>query len=643
MKKLIVFILIIFIGLGLTSFYYFDKIKDEIEPIVNYKPKLTTRIYDRENRLIANIFEEENRIYATYDEIPSFVIEALLAIEDTLFFEHNGINFDAILRAIIKNIKARKFVEGASTLTQQLVKNTILSREKKIRRKIKEIFLALRLETILSKEEILERYLNQIYFGHGYYGIKSAALGYFHKELKDLTLKEAAILVGLPKAPSFYDPTKNIELSLKRANRVISRMHKLGWIDDKEFIRSIKEVPIIYNDTLTKNRAPYVVDEIIRRVSKKIKDIKSGGYTIYTSIDLDTQELVKKVLKQGYEAIIKRAKNEEEIETLNGAMVVMENGNGNILALVGGVDYKKSSFNRASQAKRQPGSAFKPFIYQVALNLGYSSVSLIPDVARTYKFEEKDDIKKWQPKNYEKDFKGLITLKEALVHSRNLATINLVNEIGLYNVYKELKRFGFDDLPLDLSLSLGSLGISPYDFSGFFSIFSNYGERVEPRIVLKIFDKNKKLIYQAETKKEYLFDPKQAYLMIDILKDVVKRGTGRRARVEGLEIAGKTGTTNNNIDAWFCGFSPEFEVVVWFGKDNNTPMRKGETGGVAAAPVVGNFFKEFLKRHPEIKREFEIPDGIVKTRHQGKIELFTDISKPPSINENPVIEEKLIF
>lgn len=630
-------------AIGAILIYYYNQIRGQADYIINYEPKLTTKIYDRNKKLIANLFDEENRIYATYDEIPAHVIEALLAIEDTLFFEHHGINFDAIFRAIIKDIKARKFVEGASTLTQQLVKNTVLSREKKIERKIKEILLALRLESMLSKEEILERYLNQIYFGHGYYGIKTAAQGYFHKSLKDLTLKEAAMLVGLPRAPSFYDPTKNLEASLERANRVISRMHQLGWIDDEEFTKSIKEVPIVYDDTLTQNRAPYVVDEIIRRLSKDIEDLKSGGYSIYTTIDLEYQKLAKKVLKEGYEAILKRAKNEEQVETLNGAMVVMENKTGDILALVGGVDYKKSSFSRATQSKRQPGSSFKPFIYQAALNMGYSTVSLIPDVARTYEFDNGDEVKKWQPKNYEKDFKGLITLREALVHSRNLATINLVNEIGLLNVYKELKRFGFKDLPMDLSLSLGSLGISPYEFAGFYSIFSNYGTKVKPRLILQISDKNGDVIYEKEEKKEYLFEPKQAFLMIDILKDVVKRGTGKRARVKGLEVAGKTGTTNNNIDAWFCGFTPELEAIVWFGKDNNTPMRKGESGGVAAAPVVGKFFKELLKKHPEIKREFDAPKGIIITKYNGKREVFTDISKPPAMKEEPVIEDKLLF
>ena len=642
MKYILSLLLVLALAVGGVLLYFYDQVRGDVKYIINYKPPLTTKIYDRNLNLIANIFDKENRVYAKYDEISPYVIEALLAIEDTSFFEHHGVNFDAIFRALIKDIKAGRFVEGASTITQQLVKNMVLTSKKKIERKIKEILLALELETKLSKEEILERYLNQIYFGHGYYGIKTAALGYFHKNLQDLTLKEAAMLVGLPRAPSFYDPTKHYEASSDRANRVISRMHQLGWIDDREFKEAIKETPLVYNDTLTKNRAPYVVDEVVRRLSKKIKDLRSGGYKIYTTIDLDKQQIAKNALIHGYENIKKRAKSKEQVSSLNGAMVVMNNKNGDILALIGGVDYKVSPFNRATQSKRQPGSAFKPFIYQIALNLGYSPASLIPDVARTFEYET-NESKKWQPKNYEKDFKGLITLREALVHSRNLATINLVNEIGLTNIYKGLKRFGFKNLPMDLSISLGNVALSPYELSSFYSIFSNYGVKVQPRLILKVEDRFGNMIYEQDIQKKELVKPEQAYLMIDILKDVVKRGTGRRARVDGLEVAGKTGTTNNYVDAWFCGFTPEYEAIVWFGKDDNTPLRKGEVGGIASAPVVGEFFRELLQEHPEMKRKFDIPKGVIVTKYRGKREVFTQISKPPVIENSPILEDKLIF
>ncbi len=589
--------LIIFFTLGIVGIlvYFYNEVRFEADKLIHYTPPLTTQIFDKNGKLIGNIFDSENRIYANFDEIPSGIIEGLLAIEDTMFFEHNGVNIDAILRAIIKDIKARKLVEGASTLTQQLIKTTLLTREKKISRKIKEIILAFRIENSLTKEDILERYLNQIYFGHGYYGVKTAANGYFHKELNELSLKEMAILVGLPKAPSFYDPTKNLEFSLSRANRVLFRMHTLGWINDEEFSTALREQPMVYDDSLTRNRAPYVVDEVLKILSPTYLDIKSGGYKIHTTIDLDLQYKASEGLKLAYDAILERDKEKKYTQKLNGAFVALENSTGHILVLIGGVDYKESNFNRATQSNRQPGSSFKPFIYQYALDLGYSTVTQLADISRTYVFRDEDNQEQtWQPKNYEQDFKGLITLREALVHSRNLATINLTEELGLSNLYEKLKNdYGFENLPQNLSISLGSFGISPLKLAEAFSVFSNYGTKKEAILVSEIENRyNQKKKFEAKSKK--ITSDAQAYLMISILKDVVTRGTGRGANVSGIEIAGKTGTTNNNIDAWFCGFSPAIETVVWFGNDDNTPMKKLETGGKAATPAVNYFYKSLI-------------------------------------------------
>ena len=645
MKYFISFLMLLFAVFVVAFVYIYSQVRFDAYKIIDYNPKLTTQIFDRNGRLIANIFDKEHRIYATYDEIPPRVIEALAAIEDTAFFEHGGINFEAIFRAAIKDIKAMKLVEGASTLTQQLIKNTVLTRDKTFFRKIKEALLAFKVESELSKEEIIERYLNHIYFGHGYYGIKTAALGYFHKNLEELTLKEAAMLIGLPRAPSYYDPTRHLDLSLSRANRVLYRMHTLGWITDEELKSAQSDRPLVYDETLTQNKAPYVVDEVIKQSSLEFEDIKSGGYKIYLSIDLTLQDLARESLLYGYKKIIDRSKNagfsDENLSKLNGAIVVMENKTGDILALVGGVDYKKSHFNRATQSKRQPGSSFKPFIYQIALNQGYSALSEIPDISRTYTNKEKDED--WKPKNYEGNFEGMITLKEALVHSRNLATINLVNELGLDSVYKEAKKMGVKNLPYDLSLSLGSFGISPLEFSALYSIFSNYGVKVEPILIKKIVNR---FGHEREyiNEKSEIVPPSQAFLMIDILKEVVKRGTGRRARVKGLQTAGKTGTTNKNIDAWFCGFSPDIQTIVWYGNDDNTPMKKRETGGRAAAPAFGYFYKKFLLLHPETKREFDVPEGVRKVIINSHEEYFTDISKPPrKVNISSEEEDKLIF
>ncbi|MDD2906884.1 MAG: transglycosylase domain-containing protein, partial [Sulfurimonas sp.] len=296
--------------------YYLKNYEFDISELVDYKPAMTSRIYDRNGEKIANVFDEKHRYYAAFNEIPPRVVEALLAIEDTTFFEHPGVNVDAIFRALIKDIKAGKMVEGASTITQQLVKNKLLTREKKISRKIKELIFSMRLEMALTKEEIIERYLNEIYFGHGYYGIKTAADGYFHKELANLTLKEMAILVGLPKAPSTYAPTKNYEISMGRANRVISRMYALGWIDEPTYKTSLEENPKVHDETLTQNKAPFIVDEVARIMQDMgIEDLKTGGYEIHTTIDIKLQEAASESLKFAYDASIKRLKEYEKTKT----------------------------------------------------------------------------------------------------------------------------------------------------------------------------------------------------------------------------------------------------------------------------------------------------------------------------------------
>ena len=627
---------------GYLVYLYFE-ISHEVEPLIRYNPPKTTQIFDRNGKLLANIFEKEHRLYVPYEKIPGRVIEALVAIEDTLFFEHHGVNPEAIFRAIIKDIKARKLVEGASTLTQQLVKSTLLTREKKIERKIKEALLSIRLEQVLTKEEILERYLNAIFFGHGYYGIRTVALGYFHKDLDKLSLKEIAVLVGLPKAPSAYDPTRHYANAMARANRVLERMKRLGWIDEATYMREIKAAPKVYDDTLTQNRAPYIVDAVVNKLQAKYPDIRRGGYRIETAVDLEYQQMAREALKFGYDAYWKRHADDDNIsDTFNGAMVVLDGRSGDVLAMLGGVDHTKSPFNRAISSKRQPGSAFKPFIYETALNLGYNPESKIPDIARTYRFEEGDTEKLWQPKNYEKDYKGMISLREALVHSRNLATINLVNEIGIMTLHKRLDVFGIKDLPYNLSIALGNIALSPLQMARLYSVFADMGTLHEPRLIVNLYDDFGNLVEHIESRSKEIYPKQQAYLMVDMLRDVVRRGTGRNAGVRGMDVAGKTGTTNNSVDTWFCSFTPDMEAIVWFGNDDNTPLAKRETGGRTAAPVVRVFYRALAKKHPEFKRRFEEPEGVYHVKRGGRDLIYTDISPLPAEDMDPVNEE-IIF
>jgi len=638
-KTFLFFIFVVALsGLGLFLLEL-DKAKKELAPLLDYKPELTTRIYDANGELISYIFKEHHRLYAGFEEIPPRLIETLAATEDTLFFEHSGINFDAIFRATLKNVKSGRVVEGASTITQQLIKSTILSPEKTLERKINEAILSLRLETLLSKEEILERYLNHIYFGHGYYGVRTASLGYFKKELDELTLKEMAMLIALPRAPSFYDPTKNMQLNLSRANKILYRLNSLGWVDEETLDSALKEIPVVYDESLTQNRAPFITDEVIRRLEGSLKDLKGGGYDIHTTVDLSYQELAKQSLEKGYQDAMKKMEaRDKNISKLNGAMVVLENSSGRIKALVGGVDYKVSSFNRATQSQRQPGSSFKPFVYLAAFNLGYSPYSEIADISRTYKYYVDGKLKMWKPQNYTKKLHGMVTLEQSVVKSINLATINLATDIGLPTLFKEFTALGFKDLPENLSVALGSFGVSPLEMSGYYTTISNMGKKVKPFLIESIY-KNKEELYRAEIESVDTVPPEEAYLMVDVLQKVITSGTGTRARVEGIESAGKTGTTNDYKDAWFCGFTPTLNAVVWFGNDDYQPMAYGMAGGSVAAPVFKYFFDDFLKSHPEIKRTFDVPSGVKSVVIDGKKYLFTDISKLPKRNDTYEMED----
>lgn len=688
-KVLFTFLLLTaFFIVGLSSIIIYDT-QSKVSEIKNYKQQIALRILDRKDRLIANVFEDKFRYFASFDEIPPRIIETLLAVEDTMFFEHNGVNFDAISRAMLKNIKSGGYIEGGSTITQQLVKNIVLSNEKTIDRKIKEAILAIQVENVLTKEEILEKYINYIYFGHGYYGVKTAAHGYFNKDLQSLTLKETAMLMALPRAPSYYDPIKNFEFSISRANSILERMHSIGWINKDEYQVAINERPKIYNRTLSQNLAPYVVDEVLRQLSN-IKDIKTGGYIVKTNIDLDYQAVAQKSLVYGYNNIQKRLKSrnakkeipEGEIDTLNGAIVVTENGSGNILALVGGVDYAKSNFNRATQSQRQFGSTIKPFIYQIAFDMGYSPASSISDTAKSFgeltknngeessenleiingnnnqnlettqetltqnqneiigEIAEEDT--RWRPRNFNESFNGLVSLKEALQYSLNLATINLVDLVGFYNVYNKMTDYGFKNLQKDMSIILGSVTLSPLEAARHYSLFSNYGTINEPKLIKSVLDINGDEKYVIEDNPIEMTTKDQAFLTIDSLKNIVENGTGKRAKLNGIELAGKTGTSNKNIDAWFSGFSPTLQVVIWYGRDDNTPIGEYESGGVISAPVFSHFFSNILKFEPGLKRSFDVPEGVWRQNVNGKNYYYTTKSKIPKQITNS-LNENLIF
>ena len=372
------------------------------------------------------------------------------------------------------------------------------------------------------------------------------------------------------------------------------------------------------------------MDEVQRRFKGRLGDIRTGGYQIYTTVDMKQQKIAREALAFAYKKAMKRYKEKPATSTLNASLVSVESKTGDILTLVGGVDYKKSAFNRVTQIERQPGSAFKPFVYQTALDMGYNPATKLTDLARTFQYYKNGKRVIWSPRNYEGDFKGFIRLREALVHSRNLATVNLVYDLGVSTIRKRLALLDVPHIPRDLSIALGNLGLSPLKMAQIYSVFANKGHMIEPRLVSKIISKEGAVIYETRPKEIVDFTrPEQAYLMTDMLKDVIRRGTGKNAKVEGIELAGKTGTTNDNVDAWFCGYSPSVETIVWFGRDNNRRIGRRATGGLIAAPAFAYYYRKLLELYPEMPRTFEKPPGVFEGLVDGKPELYTEISPLP--------------
>ncbi|MCI5786838.1 MAG: PBP1A family penicillin-binding protein [Helicobacter trogontum] len=629
---------------GYYGYQLYKELSPQVHAMVDYHPNEVTQVFDAKGRLVANLFDEEYRFYVKYDEIPGRVIEALLAVEDTMFFEHDGVNFDAIMRAIFKNVVNMRYMEGGSTLTQQLVKNMLLTNDRTLDRKLKEFLLSIRAEQVLTKEQILERYLNYIFLGHGYYGIKTAALGYFKKNLDELTLKEIAMLVGLPKSPVKYDPTRHLKNSLNRANAILKRMYDLGWISQSEFHQAVKEVPKVYNQTLTQNKAPYVVDEALRELSN-IRNLKSGGYKIYLTIDLDYQEAARAALLKGYEniqyRIVERAQNvrswqkkpkltDSEVDelrarsatTLNGAIVVTNPHTGEVLAMVGGTDHNKSSFNRATQTNRQFGSTMKPFVYQLAFDKGYSPAEIVIDSPK--RFGGGSNL--WQPNNDTRKFLGPVTMQTALEKSLNIPAIDTALKITEGALYAGLESFGFENFPRDLTVVLGSLSMSPMKAAMQYSLFSNAGTIVKPYVVAKIIDpQGKEFLFQ--TTQHNVTTPQQAFLITSILRNTVQKGTGYRAKVNGLQVAGKTGTSNQSRDVWFCGYTPDLQAIVWYGRDDNMSIGGGAYGGNISAPVFADFMQRALEINPGMQRSFRTPNGVYQQRIGDETIYYTDTSR----------------
>lgn len=718
-----------------------------LDLLQGYQPSLVTTVYADDRQPIGQFFIER-RTLTPLDRIPKTLTQAVIATEDVRFFEHPGLDYIGILRAAWTNLRhGGKKVEGASTITQQLARSLFLSAERSYDRKLRELILAYKMEAVSTKEQILETYLNQIYFGQGSYGVASAAQSYFGKEIEKLTLAESAFLGGLPKSPSRFSPFTNYERAKKRQEHVLARMEEAGFISVAERDAAIAE-ELKFRRPGSEHIAPYFVEHVRQQLVAKYGEsmVYKGGLQIFTTLNLEMQRAaeraflagvrdldkrqgwrgpkksvdlatvqipgaalsdqpikagdflegivlkqakdhyvvqlgdqtakllfddmawakrvlkgtdptqdavvmpdVKKTLKPGdvIEVSVKKLAKDgmqltlEQTPIVEGGLVSVDPRTGAIRAMVGGYDFSRSEYNRAVQAHRQPGSAFKPVIYATAMAQGMSPATQILDAPVVYEQEADDKI--WKPENYGRKFHGMVTLRDALAHSHNLATVRLLDKVGIKNVIEFARTVGVTSpLPADLSLGLGSSSIGLLELTSVYGVFLNKGTRAEPFAIKVAKDSTGKTLEAMEDQPHEIITKETAYLITNMMEDVIQKGTGQAAKVIDRPVAGKTGTTNEYINAWFIGGAPNLVTGVYVGFDDRRPLGESETGARSALPIWIQFMKEALLQLPVVP--FEIPEGITYVKvdpttglleseqegdgEKGSVELFAKGSEP---------------
>jgi len=579
---------------------------------------------DLEPELITGLFEKvwEERRIVKIEEVPEVLIHAVIAIEDHRFYEHFGLDLAAVARAARANIRAGRVVEGGSTLTQQLVKNLFLTNERSLTRKLREALMAVLMELRYTKEQILEAYLNEVYFGQrgaqGIYGVGEAAEFYFGKPVRDCGLHEAAVLAALLRAPSVYSPHRKEEKIRSRRDRVLERMMQLGMIPESEYREGLAKPVEVRSLIPQSNEAPYFVSYLMKELEQdySLDVLTSEGLRIFTTLDVEMQRVATRCLQEGlrrleerYPAQLKASSKGPE-DSLQGSLVALEPHTGYLRALVGGRDYGKSRFNRAVQARRQPGSLFKPVVYLAALERGpagnpdFTASSVLPDEPLEVRYEDK----RWSPRNYNEQYHGRVTLRTALEQSLNCATVWLSQQIGLKRVVETATRFGLEmpESPLP-ALVLGAFEATPLDMASAFGTFANQGVQCTPIAIRKVLDKDGTTLKRKKIEVRQAASPQVCYLVTHLLKGVLQRGTAREAsRAISMPVAGKTGTTNDYHDAWFSGYTSRLVSLVWVGFD--TPRNMGLSGAEAALPI----WTEFMKATATdmLQEDFVPPPGI---------------------------------
>jgi penicillin-binding protein 1A len=607
----IIFFLLL-ISCGLTAFiavtlYAFISLDiPDLSSLSSYKPPVTTFIYDDRNQVIDKIYKEDREL-VNLSQTPESLPKAFVAAEDARFFQHAGVDIWSILRALVHNLKVGGKGQGGSTITQQVARSLLLSPEKTYLRKIKEAILAYRIDKVLSKNDILYIYLNQIYLGEGSYGVGAAARNYFGKTVSDLNLAEMSILAGLPQAPSRYSPFKNLNLAKKRQMYVLNRMAEDGYISAETARKAYSQTITLRHTQLQEEYGQYFIQQVKNYLRTKYgsQTLATGGLRVYTSLDPILQKAAESAINKGLCDWANRQGKTLDASP-QSALVAINNQNGKVLALVGGKDFKISQYNRAIQAKRQPGSAFKPIIYAAALDLGFTPNELINDEETRFKGGANGKI--WTPRNFSGKFYGPTTLRNGLVYSRNIVTIKLLQEVGVRKVIEMAADMGIrSHLKKNLALALGSSELSLMELTSAYSVFATGGKYHQAAFIDKVVDLNGKTIEHFTSNTKPVLDERVAFQVTFLLQDVINEGTGKKAK--GLKAAaGKTGTTDRNMDAWFIGYTPQVTAGVWVGNDMHMSLGPNETGGRTAAPVWLSFMREVDKKMPP--EEFHAPDGI---------------------------------
>ncbi len=594
----------------------------EIQSLEAFKPPAVTRVYSADQKLLAERFTERREPVALA-VMPGHLKEALLATEDNKFYEHPGVDVQGILRAFIHNIMARDYVEGASTITQQLAKTLFLTPQKSLFRKLKEAFLSLQIERRYTKDEILELYLNQVYFGSGAYGVEAAAQIFFGKSVRELTLAECALIAGMPKSPSRYSPLINRDLALGRRNVVLEQMAR-NEILSPEQVETAKTSPLeLAYGKAAPEKAPYFVSHVIQYLEKELGEaaVYRMGLSVYTTLDYRLQEAAEKAVELGLNQLSARmARNRPTKDgPPQAALVCLEVGRGAIVAMVGGQSFNQSRFNRATMAMRQPGSAFKPFVYALAIEKGYGQNDILLDAPGVFKGAV--DGKDWTPQNFSGEYMGDITLRTALALSKNIPAVRLLSKLGPINAVDFAHRLGITSpLEPNLSMVLGTGEVTLLELTASYAAFPNKGVLAQPFGILEVVDREGRTVWRPKSQMRTVMDAETAAIMTDMLRAVILEGTGKTARPTDRPLAGKTGTTDGYKDALFVGFSPTIAAGVWVGVDDHTTLGDKETGAQAALPVWSYFMEEALRGQPYYN--FDSPEGVVRVRMDRKSGLL---------------------